>query len=101
MSQANPKTGQTAGQKPAASPAEAAAELRLHDKDVGSPQVQIARLTGRINHLTGHLRAHPKDKHTRRGLIALISRRRKLTAYLKRTASAVHGRTLAALGLRK
>ena len=92
----NQKTGQ-----PALSASEAAATLRLHDKDVGSSQTQIARLTGRINHLTGHLNTHPKDKHTRRGLIALIARRRKLSAYLKRTNAALHGRTLAALGLRK
>ncbi|MGI9306484.1 MAG: 30S ribosomal protein S15 [Gammaproteobacteria bacterium] len=83
------------------SPADAVAELRQHDSDVGSPQVQIARLTGRITLLTGHLNTHKKDKHTRRGLIALISRRRKLTAYLKRVNPAVHARTLAALGLRK
>ncbi len=81
--------------------AEAAASLRLHDKDVGSSQVQIARLTGRIHHLTGHLNTHPKDKHTRRGLIAMISRRRKLSAYLKRENPEIHGRALAALGLRK
>lgn len=85
----------------APSAAEVAAELRLHDKDVGSPQVQIARLTGRINHLSGHLRAHPKDKHTRRGLIALISRRRKLSAYLKRKNPPAYESARAALGLRK
>lgn len=77
------------------------AELRLHDKDVGSSQVQITRLTARIAHLTSHLGTHKKDNHTRRGLIALISRRRKLTAYLKRTSPLMHGKTLAALGLRK
>ena len=82
-------------------PSEAASALRLHDQDVGSPQVQIARLTGRIKHLTSHLATHKKDKHTRRGLIAMISRRRKLTAYLKRRAPQTHAQTLAALGLRK
>ncbi|MGI9298440.1 MAG: 30S ribosomal protein S15 [Gammaproteobacteria bacterium] len=79
----------------------AAAALRLHSKDVGSSQVQIARLTGRITQLTRHLSVHKKDKHTRRGLIAMISRRRKLTAYLKRTKPETHGKTLASLGLRK
>ena len=64
-------------------------ELRLHDQDVGSPQVQIARLTARIIHLTAHLNTHKNDKHTRRGLMALIARRRKLTAYLKRIAPAL------------
>lgn len=83
------------------SPESAAAELRLHDKDVGSSQVQIARLTGRIGQLTRHLSVHKKDNHTRRGLIAMISRRRKLTAYLKRANPPMHGKTLAALGLRK
>lgn len=82
-------------------PAAAIETLRLHDKDVGSSQVQIARLTGRITQLTEHLRTHKKDKHTRRGLIALISQRRKLTAYLKRTQPSMHGKTLATLGLRK
>ncbi|MDM5147897.1 30S ribosomal protein S15 [Candidatus Persebacteraceae bacterium Df01] len=76
-------------------------DLRLHDKDVGSSQVQIARLTARIMHLTGHLANHKKDNHTRRGLMAMISRRRRLTAYLKRNAPDVHSKTLAALGLRK
>lgn len=96
--QNNGHNGQNGGNAPAASPV---AELRLHDKDVGSSQVQIARLTARIAQLTRHLSAHKKDKHTRRGLIAMISRRRKLTAYLKRTNPAMHGKTLATLGLRK
>ena len=75
--------------------------LRIHAKDVGSPQVQISRLTARIEYLTRHLNVHKKDKHTRRGLIAMISRRRKLTAYLKRNDQEMHKKTLAALGLRK
>lgn len=83
------------------SPQPAAISLRLHDKDVGSSQVQITRLTGRIEQLTQHLAIHKKDNHTRRGLIAMISRRRKLTAYLKRTSPAMHSKTLSTLGLRK
>ena len=75
--------------------------LRLHEKDVGSPQVQMARLTARIKHLTTHLGTHKKDNHTRRGLIALISRRRKMTAYLKRANPQLHQKALAELGLRK
>lgn len=78
-----------------------APDLRLHENDVGSSPVQIARLTARIRHLTEHLKTHRKDKHTRRGLIGMISRRRKLTAYLRRSDPALHAKTLAALGLRK
>ncbi len=87
--------------QPAENTDDAVKSLRLHDKDVGSPQVQISRLTARIGYLTRHLNVHKKDKHTRRGLIAMISRRRKLTAYLKRTDQEMHKKTLATLGLRK
>ncbi|MGU9951493.1 MAG: 30S ribosomal protein S15 [Gammaproteobacteria bacterium WSBS_2016_MAG_OTU1] len=97
MSQSSAGTSATMAQ----STPEAITTLRLHDKDVGSSQVQIARLSGRIKHLTTHLGMHKKDKHTRRGLIALISRRRKLTTYLKRSAPATHAKTLSTLGLRK
>jgi len=58
-------------------------EYRLHDSDTGSPEVQIALLTKRINHLTEHLRAHKKDHHTRRGLLMLVGRRRRLLNYLR------------------
>ncbi len=57
---------------------------RTHDTDTGSPEVQIAILTDRINHLVEHLKTHKKDIHTRRGLLALVSRRRRLQHYLKR-----------------
>ena len=79
----------------------AVVDLRLHEKDVGSPQVQISRLTSRILHISGHLKTHPKDNHTRRGLIAMVSLRRKLLAYIKRKNPASYAQTLAALGLRK
>ena len=59
-------------------------QYQLHDKDTGSPEVQIALLTARIVHLTEHLRSHRKDFHSRRGLIAMTSRRRKLLNYMKR-----------------
>jgi small subunit ribosomal protein S15 len=59
-------------------------DYRLHETDTGSCEVQIALITARVNHLTGHLRDHRKDFHSRRGLIALTSRRRKLLAYVKR-----------------
>lgn len=58
-------------------------EYRAHDGDTGSPEVQIALLTQRVIHLTEHLRANRKDFHSRRGLIAMTSRRRKLLDYLK------------------
>lgn len=59
-------------------------EFKTHDKDTGSSEVQIALLTARINHLTEHLRTHRKDFHSRRGLLQMASRRRKLLDYVKR-----------------
>jgi small subunit ribosomal protein S15 len=53
-------------------------EHRLHESDTGSPEVQVALLTGRINHLTEHLKSHPKDHHSRRGLLMLVGRRRRM-----------------------
>ncbi len=58
-------------------------EHKLHDTDTGSSEVQIALLTERINHLTEHLRVNKKDHHTRRGLLMLVGRRRRLLDYLK------------------
>lgn len=59
------------------------AEHRLHETDTGSPEVQIAILSERIDHLTEHLRVHKHDHHTRRGLMKLIGKRRRLMAYLR------------------
>ena len=59
-------------------------EHRLHDTDTGSPEVQIALLTERIKHLTEHLKIHKKDHHSRRGLLMLVSRRRRLLDYVRR-----------------
>jgi small subunit ribosomal protein S15 len=59
------------------------AEHRLHESDTGSPEVQIALLTVRINELNEHLRIHPKDHHSRRGLLKLVGRRRRLQNYLR------------------
>jgi len=56
---------------------------RLHETDTGSPEVQIALLTERINHLTGHLQLHKKDHHSRRGLLMLVGRRRRMLDYVK------------------
>ena len=58
------------------------AEHKLHDTDTGSPEVQIALLTTRINELTEHLKVHKKDHHSRRGLLMLVGRRRRLLDYV-------------------
>ena len=76
-------------------------QYKLHEKDTGSCEVQVALLTTRINHLTDHLRTHRKDFHSRRGLLALASRRRKLLDYLKRHDLARYNELLQRLGLRK
>ena len=68
--------------------------------DTGSPEVQVALLTERINSLTDHFRAHPKDHHGRRGLLMMVSKRRRLLEYLKRTDLAGYRRLIDELGLR-
>lgn len=75
--------------------------LRIHAKDTGSADVQIALLTARINHLTEHLKSHVKDHSSRRGLLILVARRRKLLDYLKRTATDRYKNVLEKLSLRK
>lgn len=75
--------------------------LRMHANDTGSADVQIALLTARINQLTDHLKAHVKDHSSRRGLLMLVARRRKLLDYLKRTASDRYKTVLEKLNLRK
>ena len=69
--------------------------------DTGSPEVQIALLTARINGLTGHFKAHVKDHHSRRGLLKMVSQRRKLLDYLKRTNNGKYHELIEQLGLRK
>jgi len=69
--------------------------------DTGSPEVQIALLTARINDLTEHFKTHVKDFHSRRGLLQLVSRRRKLLDYLKRADSDKYRSVIDRLGLRK
>ena len=76
-------------------------QYKTHEKDTGSCDVQIALLTARINHLTEHLRAHRKDFHSRRGLLQMASRRRKLLDYLKREDLAKYNDLLQKLNLRK
>lgn len=77
------------------------AQYKIHEKDTGSSDVQIALLTARINHLTEHLRTHRKDFHSRRGLLQMASRRRKLLDYLKREDLAKYNDLLQKLHLRK
>ena len=69
--------------------------------DTGSPEVQVALLTARINELTGHFKAHMKDHHSRRGLLRMVSRRRKLLDYLKSKDASRYVALIAKLGLRK
>ena len=75
--------------------------LRLHEKDTGSADVQIALLTKRINELTEHLKGHIKDHASRRGLLKLVAQRRSLLDYLKDTASDRYHTVVEKLGLRK
>ncbi len=69
--------------------------------DTGSPEVQVALLTARINGLTGHFKAHVKDHHSRRGLLKMVSQRRKLLDYLKRKNTDAYRSLIERLGLRK
>lgn len=69
--------------------------------DTGSSEVQVALLTARINDLTEHFKTHKKDHHSRRGLLKMVSRRRKLLDYLKRTNADSYRSLIASLGLRK
>lgn len=69
--------------------------------DTGSPEVQVALLTARINDLAGHFKAHVKDHHSRRGLLRMVSRRRKLLDYLKRNSADSYRTLIERLGLRK
>ena len=69
--------------------------------DTGSPEVQVALMTARINYLTGHFKEHIKDHHSRRGLLRLVSRRRKLLDYLKRENDASYRTLIERLAIRK
>jgi small subunit ribosomal protein S15 len=77
------------------------AEHKLHDTDTGSPEVQIALLTTRINHLNEHLQTHKKDHHSRRGLLMLVGRRRRLLDYVKDNDIERYRAILARNGLRR
>ena len=71
------------------------------DGDTGSPEVQVAILTTRIQNLTDHFKTHKKDNHSRRGLLMMVNKRRSLLAYLKRTEEERYSALIAKLGLRK
>jgi small subunit ribosomal protein S15 len=76
-------------------------QYQLQSGDTGSPEVQVALLTARINGLTGHFKAHVKDHHSRRGLLKMVSQRRKMLDYLKRTNLDRYRSLIERLGLRK
>ncbi len=75
--------------------------FKVHEKDTGSPEVQIALLSNRIQYLTDHFRTHKKDHHSRRGLLKLVGQRRRLLNYLKRTEIKRYQHIIKELGLRK
>jgi small subunit ribosomal protein S15 len=76
-------------------------EHQTHEGDTGSPQVQVALLTRRINELTEHFKTHKKDNHSRRGLLKMVSQRRSLLDYLKRRDIEGYHELIAKLGLRR
>ena len=76
-------------------------EFGTHETDTGSPEVQVALLTERINHLTDHLRVHKKDHHSRRGLLMMVGKRRRLLTYLDNQDVERYRALIARLGLRR
>ncbi len=76
-------------------------EYRLHEHDTGSPEVQIAIISERIRYLTDHLKAHKKDHHSRRGLLKLVGKRRRLLDYLMRSDIKRYREVIGRLGIRR
>lgn len=76
-------------------------KYRLHESDTGSPEVQVALLTNRINYLTEHFKVHKKDHHSRRGLLKLVGQRRRLLAYVKGRDVKRYRSMIEELGLRR
>ena len=76
-------------------------KFRLHESDTGSPEVQIALLSQRIDYLTEHFKVHKKDHHSRRGLLALVSQRRRLLNYLRKSDVERYRKIVSSLSLRK
>jgi small subunit ribosomal protein S15 len=81
--------------------AELVAQFRTHDTDTGSPEVQVALLSERINQLTDHFKTHKKDHHSRRGLLKLVGQRRRLLDYLKGKDTTRYKKLIDGLGIRK
>lgn len=81
--------------------AEVKNEYKLHDKDTGSSDVQVALLTSRIKELTEHLKVHSKDHSSRRGLIMMVNQRRKLLSYMQKKDEVRYKELIAKLGLRR
>ena len=80
---------------------ELVAKYRTHDSDTGSPEVQVALLSERINELTEHFKTHKKDFHSRRGLLKLVGQRRRLLDYLKTKDNTRYRKLIEGLGIRK
>ena len=76
-------------------------KYKRHESDTGSPEVQVALLTRRINHLTEHVKVHKKDFHSRTGLLKLVGQRRRLLTYLKKTDLNRYRELIQSLGLRR
>jgi small subunit ribosomal protein S15 len=76
-------------------------QFRVHQTDTGSPEVQVALLSQRIDHLTGHFKMHVKDHHSRRGLLKLVGQRRRLLDYLKKSDFERYQSLIQRLGIRK
>lgn len=76
-------------------------KYKVHETDTGSPEVQVAILTERINHLTDHLKTHKKDHHSRRGLLMMVGQRRRLLNYLNNTNIDRYRALIERLGLRR
>jgi small subunit ribosomal protein S15 len=81
--------------------AELIGKFQTHDGDTGSPEVQIALLSERIGYLTEHFKTHVKDHHSRRGLLKMVSKRRRLLSYLKKSSLDRYRKVVSALNLRK
>ena len=76
-------------------------QYKVHESDTGSPEVQVALLTKRINDLTEHFKTHVKDNHSRRGLLKLVSQRRRMLDYLRRKDAERYREVISRLGIRK
>ena len=76
-------------------------KFKVHGKDTGSSEVQVALLTAEITRLTGHLKTHPKDNHSRRGLLGMVAQRKKFLDYLKDTSTRKYNSVVKKLGLKR